>query len=77
MAVVAEIRSAQAISLRSVIGFLRRNEDRIVIAALIVFIVVMTSMVLLLDFAAMQGTETGVCDQRTHSPFGYVFLTMH
>jgi hypothetical protein len=82
MTVVAEIRSAQAVPPWGAMRFLRRNEDRVIVAALVALIVGMTGLVLSLDLAPLQGTETGVCEQRTPSSFGptsfgYVFLTMH
>ena len=77
MTVVAEIRSAQAVPLWGTMRFLQRNEDRVIVLALAALIVGMTSLVLSLDLAPLQGTETGVCERRTPSSFGYVFLTMH
>jgi hypothetical protein len=80
MTVVAEFQTAQPSQPQATLGFLwgflRRNEDRVVIAGLVLVIVATTSLATSLSLPA-NPAEIGVCRQHVPSFTGHVLLTMH
>lgn len=77
MAIVTESRAARAILPRSVARLLARPEDRVVLAALAVLILIFAHVTLLESPGATIGTATGVCEQPIRTPLAYLFLAMH
>ena len=57
--------------------FLRRNDDRVVIAGLFLVIAATSSIALLANLAAASSTEIGVCLQHTHLFPAHFLLSMH
>jgi hypothetical protein len=77
MTVVAAPRPEQPFRLQEILRFLRRNEDRLVIAALYGLVFAMVGIALLANISLARGTATGTCERHVGFASGYAFLTMH